>query len=237
MTIVPIQPFGLGDHIFTQSLVRQIAGDGDILYPVLPQFVEGLSRAYPNVKFMDWRSVSVNFEVRHEQLIGEYRTLPIRFADQLLNTPYHNCMRAKYGLYGLDWNTWRDVMFVRDNRKEDVVDWEMANAYAYNIPNGEYNLISKHYGSGSQFEAKISVNNGLPNVFMETLADDLSLFDWAKVIENATTIHAVSSSIVYLLELLDLKATEMHLYGRHHEPKTWYKNIEYILTKKYEIHG
>lgn len=228
MTIVPIQPFGLGDHIFTQSLVKQIAGDNDILYPVLPQFVEGLSRAYPNVKFMDWRSVSVNFEVRHEQLIGEYRTLPIRFADQLLNTPYYNCMRAKYDLFGLDFNTWRDVMFKRDVNREIELRNEVGAI-------GEYNLISCFYGSGSQFKSQIEPDNGLPNIYMSSL-QGYSLFDYSTLIENATNIYSVSSSIVYLLEILSLKASEIHLYGRHHERSTWHKNIEYILTKDYTIH-
>lgn len=226
MTIIPQQYFGAGDAIFIQSLLKQIGGK--VLYPILPQFVEGFNRAYPDVTFIDYRMLNINYESKVEVVQGDTRILPIRYADQILKVPYHHCMRAKYDLYDIDYTTWRDVMFKRDVNREIELRNEVGAV-------GEYNLISCFYGSGAQFQKPIEPDNGLVNVYMRNI-EGYSLFDWSYIIQNATTIHAVSSSIVYLLELLDLKAAEVHLYGRHHEPKTWLKNIEYLLTKKYEIH-
>lgn len=237
MIIIPQQFFGAGDAIFIQSLLRQLCEPGDkILYPIMPQFVDGFNRAYPNVTFIDYGLMKINYDNKTEVRTKDMRILPIRYADQLLKVPYHRCMAAKYELFGLDWNTWRDVKPKRGMEwhvgKELNLYWDLMRA---DSPMGGYNLISPYYGSNSQFKAPIEVSNGLPNVYMNSV-EGYSLFDWSLLIENATTIHAVSSSIVYLLELLDLNATEVHLYGRHHEKETWLKNIEYLLTKNYITH-
>jgi hypothetical protein len=235
MTIIPQQFFGAGDAIFIQSLLRQLCGPDDlILYPILPQFVDGFNRAYPDAAFIDYRGVDINYESKVEIERDGCRILPIRYADQILGVPYYHCMRAKYDMYGLDFNTWRDVNPGRSNKEGNLLA-SLGIGTDHNGILNQYNLISCHYGSGSQFKANIEPDNGLSNVYMTSIPG-YSLFDWQTLIESATTIHAVSSSIVYLLELLDLKATEVHLYGRHHEPKTWLKNIDYLLTKNYEIH-
>lgn len=240
MTLIPQQFFGLGDQMFTISLLKQLCEAGDnILYPVMPQNVEGLQRVYPDVTFVDYRLLNINYENKQEVKTLTYRTLPIRYADQIMRVDYSHCMRAKYDMYGLDYNTWRDVKPMRDGKESELLG-DMIIQYGLDLYREDgyvepYNLTSPYYGSNSQFKLDIKPDNGLPNVYMSSVPG-YSLFDWQLLIENATTIHAVSSSIVYLLELLDLRATEVHLYPRHHEPNTWLKNIEYLLTKKYITH-
>jgi hypothetical protein len=250
MTIYPLQEWGLGDIIFCQALSGHWIDQGHrVVWGVSPHFVEGLTRAYPEVTFLDSRLMKLDWNIKDRRPYLDGEIAPIRWADHILGVPYHHCMRAKYDMYGLDFNTWRDVKPERHNtpfdNKERLLFSEVSENYQRAnkldddalaaVFNNGYNLISPYYGSGSQFKANIAPNNGLPNIYMTSI-EGYSLFDWSAIIENATTIHAVSSSIVYLLELLSLNATEVHLYGRHHEPKTWYKNIEYILTKKYETH-
>lgn len=234
MTIIPQQFFGLGDCIFIQSLLKQVAEGNKILYPVLPQFIDGLQSAYPDVTFIDYRLLNINYESKQEVKTLNHRILPIRYANEIMRVDYSQCMSSKYSLYGIDFNTWRDVKPQRNKREGEL----LASLNIGTDMNGllnKFNLISPYYGSNSQFKLDIEPDNGLPNVYMSSIPG-YSLFDWQLVIERATNIYAVSSSIVYLLELLDLKADEVHLYGRHHERDTWYKNIEYLLTKPYEIH-
>lgn len=234
MIIIPQQYFGIGDCIYIQSLLRQLCEPGDkILYPVMQQFAEGLNRAYPDATFIDYKMLNIDYEKRTQVETLTHRILPIRFADQILGLPYTDCMRAKYILYGLDYNSWRNTMFKRDMEREKELGIRLKFPFS-DCVNG-YNLISPYYGSSSQFKANIELDNGLPNVYMSSIPG-YSLMDYSLLIENATTIHAVSSAIVYLLELLNLQATEVHLYSRHIEPDTWYKNIEYILTRNYIIH-
>lgn len=198
----------------------------------MPHFVEGFNRAYPDVTFVDYKLVNINYDSKTEVKTLTHRILPIRFADQILHKPYYQCMRSKYDMYELDWKTWRDVKPICDHAHALQLE---IGLFGYGAP-VEYNLVSPYYGTTSQFKADIIPDNGLPTIMMFSLSG-YSIFDWMDLISRATTIHAVSSSIVYLLELLDLQAKEVHLYGREAiEKDTWYRNIEYLLTKDYVIH-
>lgn len=227
MTIVPNQFFGLGDVIFEQTLVRYF-GD-KILWPVESQFVEGLNRAYPDITFIDKALLNINYEAKDEYTYDDLKVLPLRWADSILKVPYSDCMKSKYMLYGKDWTKWQDkAMWVRDGRKEEEL------CRAINIP-AQYNLVNTTFGSQSQLNIPIVVNNGLPTIHMKAVAG-YSLFDWAKVIENATHIHTVSTSIVYLLELLYLKAKTVNIYPRKPIEQDL-RNVAYILTSHdYKLH-
>lgn len=233
MKVIPLQRFGLGDNIFTANLMSKFADAGyQVIYPVLPANVDALNKAYPQFQWVDYNSVSLDWNSRQDYEIGDTRYLPIRFANEILKVPYSQCMRAKFDMYGFNFQDWRNTMYQRDMKKELF----LFNNTRDLMHGREYNLISRYYGSNSQFKADIKVNNGLPNIELTSLAG-YSLFDWSYIIENATEIHAVSSSIFYLLELLTLKAKEVHLYGRQAiEPKTWVDNIEYLMTKNYILH-
>lgn len=232
MVIIPNQYFGQGDIIFTQTLVRNIADGRHILWPVLPHFIDGLKRAYPDIEWVGYGSVDVDHERKeqYEMNIGKWgkcTILPIRFADQLLNVPYKQCMRAKYDLYGMDWKTWKDkAMWVRDSLIESRLATHMGVHGKSN-----YTLINRHFGSASQFKAKIPYSG----VEMTTI-NPFSLFDWVSLIEHASDIHTVSTSIIYLLEMLELTAPEVHLYIRKPLEHN-FENIDYILERhKYLKH-
>lgn len=230
MVIIPLQPFGIGDIIFTQTLVRTIANGNPILWPVFPQFVDQLNRAYPDVAFVNWLDCKVDYDCKEQREIMHNGApavlLPIRWADSILKVPYSQCMRAKYDLYGLDYREWkRDAMWVRSEDKDLRA-----------IKPGEYNFVNNNFGSDAALHTYIITTNGLPNVFMEVLPE-YSLFDWSRLIVNATEIHTVSTSIIYLLEMLDLKAKEVHLYPRKPIEQD-FRNVEYLLQKhKYVLHA
>lgn len=229
-TIYPLQAWGLGDIIFCQGLAKHWREEGKrVVWGVSPHYVEGLTMAYPDVTFLDDRLLKLDWNIKDKRPFLDGTIAPIRWSDSIMCVPYSQVMRAKYDMYGLDWQMWRDVMYKRTAVKEH-------DLYNQLTIQKEYNLISPYYGSRSQYRLNIEPDNGLPNIYMSSLPG-YSLFDWSLLIEKATTIHAVSSSIVYLLELLNLQASEVHLYGREAiERDTWYKQIEYILTKEYEIH-
>lgn len=230
--ILPMQYFGLGDVIFEQTLVR--AFNEPVLWGVQSNFIEGLQRAYPDITFIDTRLLNIDWNRKSEYEISGAKVLPLRWADQMLGLPYLQCMAAKYLLYGMAWEGWKDqAMWIRDTKKE--MELSVLLASRHNI-NGQYNLVNTTFGSDSQLQIPIIVNNGLPTIHMRTI-DGFSLFDWAYIIEHAATIHTVSTSIIYLLELLKLKASEIHLYPRKpHEQD--FRNVDYLLTShEYIKHG
>jgi len=229
MTIYPLQFFGVGDCIFTQTLINAIANGSPIIWGVMSQFVEGLNRAYPNVQWVDYKTLDIDFERKEDVIIGDKHIIPIRFADQMMQAPYSTCMAMKYKMYSLDWKVWRqDAMWQRDTAKETELQTVLG------IADGErYNLINKHFRSNNTGAADIDVNNGLRNVYMHTL-EGFSLFDWYLIIQNAVEIHTVNTAILYILELMDI-SMPIHLYKRLPD-ETDFKNTEYLFTKPYILH-
>lgn len=241
MTRYPLQRWGLGDIIFCQALAKYWIDNGDtVIWGVEPHFLEGLIRAYPQCIFLDKRILNIDYECKTHKPFADGIIEPIRWSDSIMNVPYSQVMSSKYSMYGIDFRTWRDVMYERSQMREVTLREIMFSKIheqckQLGLTEYTYNLISPYYGSGSQFKANIEPDNGLPNIYMSSIPG-YSLFDWSLLLEHATEIHAVSSSIIYLLELLNFTG-KAHLYPREKiEPKTWYENISYLLTKNYVIH-
>lgn len=216
-----------GDIIFTQTLIRNIAEEGRILWGVESSFVDGLIRAYPDIFFLDKNLLSVDYNRKEQYSEHGAIVIPIRWADTNARVPYNRCMEIKYTTYGYDWQDWRKkAMWTRNIPAENSL-FSMLGL----VEGQQYTLVNRFFGSQSQFAAQILVNG----IEMLTMPN-YSLFDWAKVIENASAIHTASTSIIYLLELLDLKAPEIHLYPR--KPITdHFRDVDYILQKhKYIFH-
>ncbi len=133
---------------------------------------------------------------------------------------------------GLDYKDWRnDALWLRSTKQEDKLYYDVLG-----LTNGaQYNLISLKFGSNFESTGTVSVQNGLPNVELRNI-DGFSLFDWAKVFMQATTIHMVSSACFYLLDLLQLSTTEVHLYSRNTNIDPQLDNIRYLMTKPYVLH-
>jgi len=227
--IVPIQRWGIGDIIFEMTLVK--AFNEPIMWVVELSFLEGLKRAYPDIQFTHLPNLPLGYDDqrREDYRVGTNHFLPLRWADVMLNLPYMHCMKAKYLLYGLDWQDWkRDAMFQRDKEQETRLQTVLG------IRSGEpYNLINRTFRTNNTGKADILYYNGLRNIEMSTL-EGFSLFDWAAIIENATEIHTVSTSIIYILELLELKIP-IHLYPRLPDEGD-FKNVDYLFTKPYILH-
>jgi len=233
MNIFINQPWGLGDIIYCQTLANDWIAEGHkVTWGIFPQFVEQCNRAYPNVAFVDWRSVKIDYDRMDEHDSFGYRVVPLRHNVEIMNVPYSECMRSKYTMFNHDFNRWKEgAMWVRDERKERDL-YLLTDAF---IHKGKgYNLINETFGSQSQLKANMYVNNGCHNIYMSTIGK-YSLFDWALIIENASEIHTVSSSILYILEMLDLKQP-IHLYDRKPIEKG-FANVDYLFTKPYILHS
>lgn len=227
------QPHGLGDHIFTQTLVREISGGAKIIWPVNEIFMEGLQEAYPHISFVPDTIIKPEIlETKSKQQDSPAGTIfGIRYAEWLMGRQYRDHMKSKYDLYGLDWRIWkRDAMPKRNLKKEKFLQHEVLH-----IKEGEpYNLIATKFGGAKEKEIQINLTNGVRNVNM-TVIPEFSLFDWSGIIENATIIHAVSSSTLYLFELLDLKASQVHLYPR--KPiENDFSFTRFLMTRNYILH-
>lgn len=194
-----------------------------ITWGVEPTFLKGLQEAYPDINFVSSHHINIDYNRRDEHWIGNTQVIPIRWADTILKVPYSQCMRAKYDMYGLDYNIWKqDATF-------EMKDKGLKQLLNINEP---YNIINEMFQSDLKGNKPIQVNNGARNIYIKYL-DGISLFDWAYLLKDAVEIHAVSSSILYILELLPL-TNPLHLYPRPTDPN--YSQVDYLFTKNYILH-
>ncbi len=227
MKICVIQFFGAGDVIWEQTLVHLLSKGHPVIWPVEPHFVEGFNRAYPHITFVDRTKFNIDYNCAEDYVKDGIRYLPLRFTDSIMKVPYKFCMESKYRCYDMDWRIWKQqAMWYRDRKKESELFTELG------LKEGqEYTLVNRFFGSNSQLIAPIS-ERGIEMCSMP----GYSLFDWALILERATNIFTVSTSIIFLLELLELKAKEIHLFPRKPIEQN-FENVDYILQKhKYILH-
>lgn len=199
------------------------------MWPVLPQFVEGLKRAYPAFEWVDVNTVDkVDLNAKVQKVINGILHIPIRWSVDIMQVPYNKCMSSKYEMYGWDWGIWKEhAMWHRDKEKENALMEHLG------LKEGdEYILANKYYRSDSsgvislpKFDCMVIEMKSIPG---------FSLFDWQMVIEGAKEIHSVSTSLLYMFEVLELKQ-DIHLYRRIPEELN-YINVEFLFSKPYKLH-
>ena len=224
------QYYGLGDCIFSQGVAQHFISQGtQIVWPVWDSFCEGLRRAYPHITWLPHSFFKPElFEIKEEQLHTDVRLLPISWSHQILHQS--TWMRTKYDLYGLDYRDWKKhAVYQRDPARE------RALMEHFGVRVGEpYNLANSMFRTNASGNAMFDIANDFKTVQMQ-IFPEFSLFDYSLLIEHATQIHVANSSILYLLELLDLRAEQLHLYCRVPD-ETDFRHVDYLLTKPYLLH-
>jgi glycosyltransferase involved in cell wall biosynthesis len=215
------QPFGIGDIIFSASLIEKFNAH-NVIWPVLPHFVDGCKRAYPQLNFVPRGTAQINDDRRDEHYLGDTRYIPIRWTQVIKREPYSRVMRSKYDFYGEDWKSWREVQPERDCVRE-----RLLQDYLGIKDDEKYVLVSTRYGSDSQFSRNLNFSPEIKVIEMKTIGD-FSLFDWIGIIENAEEIHAVSSSILYLAALFAKGKTFVYL--RTPQEKD-FSTVDYIFSE------
>jgi len=231
-TIIINQPFGMGDIVFIQSIANDFVDEGYKLIMPVEDIYASLNKHFPNVTIVDRNFIAIDYNNRNDYVLNGVRVIPMRFSDSICGVPYTACMKSKYFLLQKDWTKWKDnCKIVRDTNAENKLFYDVLK-----LNDGEpYNLISQQFTTGGARTLPITVNNGLRNVEL-SFVNGFTHIDWLKVYQNATNIHAVSSSNIYLFELFDLSAKEVHLYIRRPHEKN-HDNYKYILTKNYILHN
>lgn len=233
--IVVVQPFGLGDIIFCQALAREWVAEGHtVIWPVEEHYI-GIQKHFQNItiinKYYAEKELGIDFEKRdfHQHKLPNGRMVevfPLRWSVEYCKVPYSDCMKSKYMMFKRDWTSWKNFDWDRDYYMEVLLMQKL------NIHLGDrYNLISEHFTQEGGKSVMITPpDNGLRNIYL-TQIEAFTLLDWSMIIEGAETISAVGSSINYLIELLECKAKEIHLYPRKPMENN-FENYDYILDKE-----
>lgn len=225
--IVMNQFFGLGDIIFSYQIALDYIEKGHkVLWAVEPHYVN-INKHFPEVTFVDKSLLNINYNLEEEFQGNGFKVIPLRFSHRIMNVPFADCMKTKFTLFGKDWNDWNKTQnFRRDQKAEELLFKKLG------LKDGDnYVLVNRTFRSNNTGKAQI--NPQLPKdvkvVEMKEM-DGFTLFDWCKVIENASEIYTVSTSIIYILELIDIKAKNVYIYKRIPDERN-HDNYSYILKK------
>lgn len=227
------QFLGLGDILFLVPLIRHWMSLGhDVIWPIADEYFD-IKRHFPDIQFCkksDWKGVKYDHpgEYMHKWQYGMYQVKPLRWNRAV---KLEDAMPTKYTMYGQDFNMWRKLYWEADIEREQALSVLLQTEK-------EYALIFQEFGNvtdGGAAHKIIDIPDGMQKVYVSKL-DGYSLLDWSGVIQNATIIHAVSSSCLYLFEMLNLKAKEVHLYSRKAGHKD-FEMVKPILTKNYILHS
>ncbi len=231
------QFLGLGDILYLVPMIRYWMNLGhDVIWPIADEYIE-IKRHFPDIQFCkksDWPRVRYDYqkEYLHPWQYGNYMVKPLRWN---MTRNLSEAMTSKYTMYNLNPEMWRELYWQRDAEKERLLLENMPpQAWGTFEP---YELHFEEYGNitdGGSAKKELNIKNQLP-VVKSVRQQGFTLLDMAQVIENATIIHAVSSSCIYLFELLNLKAKEIHLYSRKLGERD-FEMVKPILTKNYILH-
>lgn len=218
-----LQYFGIGDIIFTAHIATELQKKGyNVLFPVLPEFVQSCQLAYPQFTFLDVNHFQKPpFEIKDDRTVNGTRYIPLRWTYEIMKVPYKLCMRSKYDYMGMKWTDWTKTPFKRNEGRESALFEKLG------LNDGQpYCLVNRNFKSLMHRRANFAIPQGIKIVEMGKVGD-FTLFDWCKVIENATEIHTVSTSIIYLFEQLNLNC-KPYIYIRKPEEQN-HDNYSYIL--------
>jgi len=219
------QYFGLGDILFIEPILRKFWQKGDeVIMPVLPQFMD-LQPYFPYVTFVNKETFDIDYECKQIVKTEDTIIYPVRWSKEFFDSKsYSETMRNKYKMFDLPLDTWRQLTWLRHRWKEQkLIEYLQLDI------SKPYTLINRQFHTFDNNIRQIPVKG----VEMRII-EGFTLLDWASIIENATEIHTVNTSILYLLETLDLKCKEINFYSRNSNGID-FKNINYLMSKKYKL--
>jgi hypothetical protein len=219
MQYVIDQPFGIGDILFLTPIAIDLQQEHDVIWPIQDEFM--WLKDYFDINFAP-------ISTWHDN--NKYIQIPFRNAQSILNHKY--TMSAKYNLVHLDHNEWKKLKWKRNIKKENELYYEILRLN----DNDEYSLVNCNYAAPNlNYKSNINIAKG-NRIYLKYI-NGFTLLDWAKVIENASEIHTVSTSLNYIVEVLYKKDMyNVHIYQRPIDKLSTVEVIGDILNKDWQIH-
>jgi len=225
------QPCGLGDILFIQKIVNHWLEKGfRVIIPVVYEF-EWLNDYIDGVEFVSWGdsvrklthkdglpdTIDFPYKDRYDPYTPSVVTDDFVYYN-LFTEPKGPVMGYKYTIADMDYSDWSDhLKFNRNKEREDELFYNVLGL----TDDEEYVFVNRTYQTRPNTLNYDRISNhpnnyGGKKVIELSIMDGYTLFDWLKVVENASEIHMIESSMNYVLETkqVDLKATVLNLYSR-----------------------
>lgn len=178
---------GLGDHIVCNAIVRKA------YYQNSPLSLIVAKRVYPSVKDLykdiDIKLIQVTDDSEGYSLYKNYKVLRIGFEKAQLP----EWEKSFYNQVGMDYSKRFSEFFIeRDYEREQLLEQQL------NLPK-KFAFCNKSCSKG---EAPVTFNTKLPIISLSPISK--SMFDWIGVLEKATEIHTIDSSLFQLVNQFNL---------------------------------
>ena len=228
--IIINQFFGIGDILFIEPIMRYYFQQGHkVTVPILSKYLD-IQRNLPYINFVDKETFDIDYEEKEFIETDDRIIIPMRWSMEYYNSLLKNTMLNKYKMVGIDLEEWRKLTWLRHRWRENKLKEVLG------IKQGErFNLINCNFYSFENRTINLDINNKLKNIEMKFIPT-FNLLDWACIIEEAENIYSVNTSIIFLLEVLNLKAEEIHLYSRNVNGADFIQT-EYLRSKNYILYG
>lgn len=213
-TVVIKQPLGLGDVFYLQKMAFKYLDKGwQVVWPLSD-----------NILWVSEYILGPSFCSLHDNFIGKDLYYNGEFKiekDDVLflspdgyRVPGMRIMNSKYELIDSSDEDWFNYFnFIRNYKKENILYYDILKLNN----NSEYVFVNKMANIEIKYSDVIdNITFKYPVIEMQVIPG-FTLFDWCKVIENAKEIHTVHTSINYVIDKLDIKASVYNMYqGIHH---------------------
>jgi len=233
------QPAGLGDIFYCLKIGKELVESGyNVIWPLSPSilYLKDYLEDIDGINFVDESGdfLYKQFYSSTEMLLSEDKSfiyIPLQFSDRIAedNDYFANNtmvkMGVKYRWLNMDSSNWSTYFKInRNSEREEELFLKL------NPDNERYILTNINFGTPPHTDkCKFSLNNQNDIKIIEMkIYPEYNLFDWCKIIENAEEVHTVETSLILLMEILDIKG-KLFMYSRHvppsfHPMENWISN-------------
>jgi hypothetical protein len=222
MKVLINQPFGIGDILFLSPLVKYIDAE-EIVWPVVDHYYWIKDYIiFSNLQFIKQSKFDINN-------YAEYNTIPFQHAHSLIPEA-EDCMQAKYMLLHADPELWRTVTFNRNIEKENQLKQYL------NISSDDKFIFVNNNFAGPEYNYKVDIKPQTDlKIIYQNYIEGFTLLDWCGVLEQASEIHTVVTSLFFIIEALKLEKIPLHLYPRKPLDKDL-SPIKTLISNKWICH-
>lgn len=224
------QPAGIGDIFLCQKIAKTFINAGyEVIWPIythllwLKDYIK-----YPNMTFID-----INDNFFHKDIFEVHRYihqekdfifLPLHTADQLFEGLI---LDSKFKLVNMSIQGWQDYFeFERNMEKENHLFYDILGL----TDSDDFLLSNPMYGTPPHYKTVDFNFQTDKKVVQVNLIEGITIFDWCKTLEKASSIHFVDSSFSLIMDKINLKNDDINIYARlpkPHEPT--FKQTQHIF--------
>jgi hypothetical protein len=222
------QPAGLGDILWTQKIAWHFYNKGyQIHWPVNKVYLDSVKKHIDN----PWNFVlNTNYFPPHNVTSDNFIYIKLDGCQQYFNYPY--IMEAKYKVVNVDPVDYQNyVNLKRDYEKENQL-YKLLGLKE----NDSYVLANYNYGTPpGMYRMEAPIKNKSLKVIEMKIIEGYSIFDWCKVLENATELCITDSALTIIAELLEIKAKTLTMMYRRSSNELGHIKGLYKLNWKFKF--